>query len=47
MDTTRLGEELLALCWSEGNRFAEVNGLLESLSEDRSREVVRYKNEVN
>lgn len=47
MDATELAERLLALCWRSGNKLADVNALLEDLSEDQRREVVRYRDEVS
>ena len=47
MDTSRLGEELLALCRSEENKFAEIQELLGSLSEVQRRKVLRYREEVS
>ena len=38
-----LGERLLALCSSKENNHAEVKALLESLTEDQRREVLRSK----
>ena len=45
MDTSRLGEELLVLSKSEESKFAEIKALLESLTEDQRREVLRCNNE--
>ena len=36
------GDELLALCKSEEDKYAEIEALLGSLPPDRRREVVRY-----
>ena len=47
MDTSRLEEELLALCRSEENKFAEIQELLGSLSEVQRRKVLRYREEVS
>ena len=47
MDTYRLGEELLAWCKSEENKFAEVQELLGSLAENQRREVLRYRDQVS
>ena len=47
MDTHRLGEELLALCRSEENKFAEIQELLGSLAEVQRREVLRYRDQVS
>ena len=46
MDTASLGKQLYDLCKSEGNKIAEVRALLEGLSEDQRRDVVRYEDEV-
>ena len=46
MDAIRLGEELLALCKDGENKYAEVVGLLESLSQDERHRVVRYRDKV-
>ena len=42
MDIDELGEKLLGLCDSNKNNYAEIKELLESLSEEQRREVVRY-----
>ena len=42
MDIDELGEKLLGLCDSNKNNYAEIKELLESLTEDQRREVVRY-----
>ena len=47
MDTSRLGEELLASCKSEESNYAEVKELLEGLTEDQRDEIVRYKGKVS
>ena len=47
MDTAELGAKLRALCRTEGNQFAEIKALLESLSEDLLREVVRSEGTVS
>lgn len=47
MDPASFGIELILLCGSEGNKFAEVKGLLETLNEDQRRDVVRYEDEVS
>ena len=44
MNTAELGKQLLALCANEKSLFAEIQELLESLSEEQRRKVVRYKN---
>ena len=45
METKSLGEELFEFLYE--NKFAEAKELLESLSEDQRREVVRYKTWVS
>ena len=47
MDTSRLGEELLALCKSEDSKFAEIKSLLEVLAEDERREALTHKDVVS
>ena len=47
MHTDRLGKQLLALCTSREDKLSEVKGLLETLTVDQRREVVRYKDEVS
>ena len=47
MDAAKLGKQLLELCSNDKSLFAEVQKLLESLTdEDQRREVVRYMDEV-
>ena len=47
MDTFKLVKELLALCRSGESKFAEIKALLESLTEDERREVLRYRDNVS
>ena len=47
MDTTGLGRKLHALCASGENKAAEIERLLERLSEHQRREVVRFVDEVS
>ena len=44
MDTSlSRGKELFDLCRAEENKFVEIKWLLESLTEEQRREVVRYR----
>ena len=44
MDTSSSrGKELFDLCKAEENKFVEIKGLLESLTTEQRREVVRYR----
>ena len=48
MHSTQLGKELLELCKSAENKFIEVNGLLESLTDENHRRgVLRYQDKVS
>ena len=47
MNPRELGKQLLALCKSAKSKSAKIKGLLESLTEDQRRKVVKYKNEVS
>ena len=46
MDIRRRGEMLYNLRFSQENSIAEARGLLEGLSEEQRREVVRYQDKV-
>ena len=47
MNTAELGKQLLALCKSAKSKSAKIKGLLESLSEEQRREVVKYRDQVS
>ena len=47
MNTSRLGEELFALCRSEENKLAEITAMFESLNEVQRRKVLRFRDEVS
>ena len=46
MNATTLGKQLLALCGTR-NKCAEIERLLEGLSEDRRRAVLDFKDAVS
>ena len=48
MDSTQLGKELLELCKSAENKFIEVNGLLEGLTDENHRRgVLSHQDKVS
>lgn len=47
MNTAKFGKELLVLCRDKENRYAEVENMLGSLSEDLLQDVVRYRDQVS
>ena len=48
MDSTRLGKELLELCKSAENKFIEVEGLLEGLTDENLRQgLLKYEDAVS
>ena len=44
MNTAKMGKKLLALCKSAKSKSAKIKGLLENLTEEQRRKVVKYKN---